>query len=261
MDSSIAICDSCKEVSLPAILYKYRKFNELNLRILTEDIVFFAAPNDFDDKKDCRPPELPPNSKVISMRYNRLAKEIHPEMNRTERRNLARRNAKKSLARCPDQLGRLLEYYYSRYCEGHGIFSVTANPYNEDMWKNYADDHKGFCIGFDSEMLASVSSGGGYVSYYDALPPIKIGIDDTRTEISKRIFNKETKWSYEQEYRFFRCWSPDDVKSGKVEREIALPKGCIVAVICGKNMPAEDIACLQEILSKYQPHSRLEIEH
>jgi hypothetical protein len=54
-----------------------------------------------------------------------------------------------------------------------GVLSLTTQCNNDSMWQKYADMHKGFCVGFDTNRLfASIKGGCGAVRYFETLPAI-----------------------------------------------------------------------------------------
>ena len=96
------------------------------------------------------------------------------------------------------------------------ICSMTANPNNYVMWTNYAEEHKGVCIGFiiDLDILKKEAIECKKVIYAKYLPvienfvyPYDFETDDfkwTDTDIRKLIFYKLDKWKYEDEWRLVK---------------------------------------------------------
>lgn len=42
-------------MEIPKTLYKFRKFNDLTIKSIIEDTIFFALPETFNDPLDCQP--------------------------------------------------------------------------------------------------------------------------------------------------------------------------------------------------------------
>ena len=247
-------------INLPPVLYKYREFNNsFHKSIITNSSVYFAAPNTFPDNKDCHPKEVFPSVSIVRKRFWELSLSEHPEMNRYERDRYVHEQIISAPILNPDIREQLIEDLFGDYCRCHGILSVTANPNNKRMWEEYADDHKGFCVGFNSSKLAMIAGGGGPVTYCDSLPEIHIWLDNQESEFLKRVFYKERKWEHEEEYRLIKVWRYDSDVTNR-DRNVQLPPDGIVSVICGKDMPIENVEVLRTLLNQYHPNASLSIE-
>lgn len=262
MEERLNIIDysDLSRVGLPPILYKYREFdNQYHTHIITGNAVYFAAPNTFPDIKDCHPEEVFPSKEIVFKRYWEMSLREFPLMPDDSRIQYIQKQVSSAPILDEGTRDGLLEALFSDYCRCHGILSVTANPSNDRMWEDYANNHTGFCVGFDSIKLASISGGGGPVHYCNILPQIRIWVDSTEEEHVKRVFFKEKKWEYEQEYRLCKTWPLFAIKQD-VERNIMLPKECIVSVICGKKMRKGEVSELELLIEKYQPQAKLLFE-
>jgi hypothetical protein len=144
-----------------------------------------------------------------------------------------------------------IEHYNNEFNDRFGVCSLTADSENSDMWEKYGNDSKGICIGFDSSKLFSVVGGGGEVIYEDELPVIDFINDDFKTKHGKNIFFKESKWTFEKEYRLHKFWEKTPTME---ERNILMPDDCIVEVILGKNITDENKAEITELIKKKYPN-------
>ena len=97
--------------------------------------------------------------------------------------------------------------------------------------------------------------GGGHITYCDKLPAIYIWVDSPEVEYEKRVFFKERHWEFEREYRLNKTW-PLSAIDYEVERNIQLPEGCIVSVICGRNIKPSDMEALKRIVAVRHPKAR-----
>lgn len=192
------------KIALPATLYKYRTLQKYHIDILINNVVYFAAPNSFDDPKDCRPPENYPDKQTV---YNYLwsqSVKANKQISFKERELIVNEQLKNSPILDVNRRKELIDNLFIDYCSCHGVLSVTANCENDKMWDDYADGHKGICIGFNSQKLASISGGGGHVNYCNELPHVNILKDSIEEEHIKRVYYKELKWEYEEEYRLHK---------------------------------------------------------
>lgn len=103
------------------------------------------------------------------------------------------------------------------------ICSFSATPYSIVMWSHYGQNHRGFCIEYDTEAIAVSDP-------YKALFPVIYSekcIDGTdfirRAFLNPRKVNldyvtlsallKSPEWKYEQEWRLVVSTLPDDENS------------------------------------------------
>jgi len=87
------------------------------------------------------------------------------------------------------------------------------------MWSHYANNSKGFCVGFYKEkLLTSLPHGAAgeviYTDNFPKLPPLKF---DEESVILKS-FVKSEKWKHEEEYRFTQIW-PDSLPT-ELDRKV-----------------------------------------
>ena len=139
-------------IVLPPILYKYRSYNDKNhLKIITSNCVYFAAPDSFADKKDCHLEEVFPSEAIVRKRIWENSFKEYPELSTVYRLRFVNNQVANAPILKKGIRDKLIEDLFANYCKCHGVFSVTANSSNDRMWKEYASNHAGFCIGFDSK--------------------------------------------------------------------------------------------------------------
>lgn len=237
----------------PKIVYKYRDWNqEHHERYIKNREVFMAPPTSFEDPLDCKIPvryDLLNDKETIAFAV-RLSKLAHPEWSRQQHRKDAREWAKQKLLKNQKFLDDYQKFYFEEYDQRLGILSVTAEPELEEMWKKYANNSTGFCVGYNSRIMFEYLGGGGNVIYKDELPILYPEPKMSWHEIKYgQVFFKERKWEFEKEYRTQKFWpNPATIK----DRQIQLPKEAFNKVILGKNMSAENrkeiIECIKEFL-------------
>ncbi len=85
------------------------------------------------------------------------------------------------------------------------LCSFTKTNKNNLMWSHYTNNHKGICIEYKPKLFDYFSNLKDYLLFekvnYSDSPPIVKGLDDLNTKIEKIIFNKQSEWKYEKEYR------------------------------------------------------------
>ncbi len=193
------------EENLPEKLYKYRSWSDKYHRhVISKRQLFYAAPTSFKDPLDCK----------TEVRYDLLSREqwlqwIEVQLRKNEPNNNDEYYRIKSLEVIEQphffDSNYLAEFNRNKFIETDkriGVLSLTANPENPEMWKKYADDSKGFCIGYKTLPLLKSLGGGGPVVYLKELPTILPEPFNTREEfIGAQLFCKLEKWSFEKEYR------------------------------------------------------------
>lgn len=223
---------------LPKIVYKYRTWNDKYHReIITDQIVFMARPTSFEDPIDCK----------LQKRYDLLTDEEifnkylqsslddpkHYNWTPHQHLNFAKDWLLNGPMRDKEYIERSQQEHFNQFDDRFGVLSLTANPENEKMWEAYSENHKGFCVGFDTKFMFKYLGGGGEVVYYDDLPIIN-AFDSFDIENFKQVFSKEMKWSYEEEYRTHKFYkSPASID----DRRIKLPKECYSKIIFGASQP------------------------
>lgn len=254
MDYRIEYIDNI-EFKHPAVLYKYRCWNnDLHKKILLENKLYLASPKDFEDIYDCNIPEkFPSRSELYTFFFDKANKD-NPEWTRQEKRRFAREWSKKSPLAKPKELSALVDKFNKEFNNRFGVLSMTLDRNNDEMWRKYANDHQGFCIGFDTNLLFDCVGGGGEVQYVEKLPVIDFVKDDFKSKHIKNIFFKEDKWSFEKEYRLHKMWKHIVTDN---ERNIELPANCIVKIILGKKMSSYEKGEIKAICKLKHPNAEI----
>src|SRR6266404_4526176 len=107
-----------------------------------------------------------------------------------------------------------------------GIFCLTRDPDNQLMWVHYAEQQKGFVIGFHTQSALFKNDGRqlGKVRY-NPTPP-----DFAEMTPEQACFYKAQQWEYEEEWRCIQMFRADQ------SRDVSLEEGDIAEVIIGSQM-------------------------
>lgn len=196
---------------LPDILYKYRNWGSTyNQRLITEREVYFSSASEFNDPFDAKFPvryDLIGDSELKD-RLRRSYKKENP----TAGYNLVEGAVQRAFdnLRNPDYLEELYERKYQANSKVIGVFSMAERRDNILMWSHYANYHKGFVAGFDTDMLFNaISPTILSVTYQDEYPTIMpgLGTDEGAHEIAQMYSVKSSLWSYEEEVRMFKMYA------------------------------------------------------
>lgn len=126
----------------------------------------------------------------------------------------------------------------------YAIFSCCKRWDSIPMWAHYANEHKGFCIGFWTKKLIDSDVFGklGEVVYQTAYPEIKprVAKKDEQLIINSFIetHTKGSAWKNEKEYRFMSNHFPQELTTE--ERRVRMEDDVFAEVILGINISSDD---------------------
>ena len=130
-----------------------------------------------------------------------------------------------------------------------GVFSVTAKNNNVLMWAHYANEHQGFCVGFDSYKLFNLFNSGRKKLNYEDKYPVISSTDDRTLKIIKMFYTKAKYWKYEEEYRLLKADYSNI--SEEIDKEI------ITEIILGYKMSTSDRRDILKLISLELPHVKV----
>jgi Protein of unknown function (DUF2971) len=210
------------------LLYKYRRFSDRTIGILTSKKLYFPRADELNDPLD---------SQIdIQLEYERAEKELSRRFSGKELTgkqfllfllNSHRFRDKES----QKKIG--LNEALQQWIRHRGILSLSKNPCDALLWAHYGGGHTGLCLGFDVSKMFSEEPLGGEVEYV-ASPryrelflslveelgefvkpwedgstyPNEVGDKFYTRQIyqitQEGMFVKSEKWKYEEEFRIVR---------------------------------------------------------
>lgn len=226
-----------QEVEKPNPIYKYRRWTDrYEKTVITHRQVFMAQSSSFEDEKDCKGRvryDLLTENQLIDLYYQASLRD-NPGHTILEHIKIANDWAKNSPLKNTKGLIRQQEEDYVDWSKRNGILCITGDPANVKMWTKYSDSHKGFCVGFNSNVLFPFFGRGGIIQYVDTLPIIfPSNIDSYMAQGIKQVFFKESKWDFEKEYRITKM---HDHHLTQKDRVVSLPPEAFKEIIFGANM-------------------------
>ena len=248
------------KAKFPPILYKYKSWvDDNNKNVLKDCSIWFSAPSQLNDKFDVR----------IGVRFD--AEEVnHPTffekvktMIRHNNPHLAPESREIEVI-SENHLDRIkadpIKWFEAVYddlrdngtFEIFGVFSLTTDPLNARMWAHYADQYKGFCVGYDTiELLRRLNMSFGPVDYRTELYLHSL-IEDKWDDM-QRYYIKEKGWEYEQEWRVLNLdFTPNRQRLVKLDRSV------IKEVYLGSDIPIDSEREIMGILkAKYNSQVHL----
>jgi hypothetical protein len=233
--------------------FKYRNFeSQFHLDLLIEEVLYFTPPTDFNDPFDCQaiiPYFYLPELEIRKILIRNFQEEGVPP-------NLIEGNVTQRLESWPrtKEQKRAESLALARLSASRlGIFSVSRDRLNILMSSHYSNNHTGFTVGFNGDMLVASLPTGEWglpteVSYGEY--PVVDPTDQTPESMEQwgNVFwTKAPCWEYEQEYRMI----------GEAKYKLKLKPGTIDEVILGINITSENRTKIMEILSSKEKKPKL----
>ena len=217
-------------------LYKYRAFNEQSLSILINKKIWCASPESFNDPFDCGA-EISYKKEVAKLL---IGKNVSPE----------------EMKRHQEEFKKGMDHDSSLKDKKVGIFSLSEVNNEILMWSHYANNHKGFCIGFERNLdnLLGKDKWTHRIIYRDDIAHIE---HKSTEQVFLEFYTKKSKkhWSYEKEWRYVQ-W-PSEPNEIITNVEMGLP-GKIESIVFGLKMPIEHKRTIINILEDEVDYYRVE---
>jgi hypothetical protein len=237
------------------IVYKFRNWgNEHHKKLLTDNIIHFASPSSFNDPFDSTIPfryDLV-SDKELMKAYCQIIKNDEPNISRQEMRKKAREELKKGIVKSPDYPEKARAIIEQFNANMFGIFSL-AGKYNDLlMWSHYANNHRGFCVGFKYELLVEFCTQYFFNKkkvlenrpvIYQEDYPILIPTKEDDVEFMIRPLSYKSKvWEYENEYRL--------IVSEGANENVVIPNEIFERIVLGCKMLPEMKNEIKEIANR-----------
>jgi len=216
---------------IPKKLFKYRNISDNSIQIIEEQKIYFSSPLNFNDPFDCS----------IPIRYDKLTEEEHtqfalqllrdlvPEKSDEEILHLINQMKKEGAFRTQESFKEMVHFQLMKLHNELGVFSLSKHRDNLLLWSHYANNHTGFCIGFDTlKLYEDTGAGIGRVTYLDDYPEIQFSGQGNINDLIVQILTKSEVWSYEDEFRFTHFEGANKLFSIRSESITDLILGCSI---------------------------------
>jgi len=265
----------CKNGGFPKIVYKYRSWKDENHKnLLFKNQIKLSSPKDFNDPFDCRIPDNLSELNTTKKRelfVNKCSEGLLEKYNEDILNKKKIELFQKLENNLEDAQRSYNKLEFADNDQYFAIFSCSIKWDNIIMWSHYADNHYGFCVGFNEEKLRE--SGHfrkeGYMFYKNKYP----SIDPLSNFTKKWSFNEKIKewqfdplktleksftktntkakeWKYEAEYRLMDNKYP--IKLNDNERIVSIKNNCFAEIILGLNFSETDKALIRKIAEEKQ---------
>jgi len=252
------------------ILYKYLSAHRVD--ILREKEIRFTEPALFNDPfesvanitsfgpdSDVLPAILKRFEDIDEEEWERVRREDRIDLSLSEFKEYVRQNPDKALEEFrktePSALNDQSRKLYELINNAIGVLSLSEKYDSLLMWAHYADQHRGFVLGFDSssDFFSPIREVGDpicvleKVKYTKNRPSIKL----SQANSQDLFLHKSEEWVYEAEWRYLRYLVEADSTRMEEGKEISLfkvPPSCFAQLILGCRMTAAAKEGFKELL-------------
>ena len=238
------------DAEIPTKLYKYRDTGDFTEAIFISNEVHFASPEKFNDPFDSvfRIQDGGKRNKdVYDSGALQAIQEKNPEWSFEVQRDAAKAVGTKIQA---DPSKKARSNFETKLANDTnriaGILSLSAQNDNILMWSHYADEHKGICIEFRTDIEPSLFTQAHPVVYDEKYPQFDLHEVVTNEELRSSaawMLTKSPLWEYEQEWRVL------DFKVRNEEK--SFPAECISGVVLGCRIPANEKQKVERWVSSF----------
>ena len=198
------------------VVYKFRDCSNIfHIDILKSGRLYCPSPTELNDPYDCK----------IELNFNDITLNdiIVYMMNRDETINKSQVETILKFHKVLDNENKIniynlkknilkgeVEFNYDKFNERYGIISFSSDIYNILLWSHYANNHKGFAIGFDGNSLGATPP-IREVIYTNEMPNLS-PFTETFFNFIKTKLTKSYHWSYEKEWRLILKLYDDELE-------------------------------------------------
>ena len=242
----MAPLESLSEVKRPRKLFKYRSMNSHgNDCLLGSSEIYFSRPSELNDPFECKPVLTADLDPAAIREYQDYLKEKHAPGAGFVRWQKVRRQAALRLSK-----SQVRQQLHDDIVERSGFFCLSAVNDNLLMWAHYSDNHRGFCLEFDTEEGDKNYFADAWpVEYSEERPSVSVTRKPDQEQLlavlNSTYLAKGKDWSYEKEFRKISFDNPGIQQ---------FPPEALTGVILGCRMTDQDRDKLCElVLSRKHP--------
>jgi hypothetical protein len=205
-------------MTTPSLLFKYAGSAPHHLDILRNLLIRFTQPDDLNDPHDCIPGIMPPAD--IGSFVDAVIERWSRDGGLAGLSQQARIHARNTLVALyeadPAALVERCFAVLQQNINQVGVLSLTTGNENLVLWAHYADNHRGFVVGFQPGYAPMIPRPGEMLGEGE-LRPVVYGSARVVVPIDEialapdTLFQKHERWSSEDEWRVVRQLAHCDV--------------------------------------------------
>lgn len=240
----------------PEVVYKYRCWHDENHRRMLENNEIYMSPAKFfNDPFDCK---LYKNYYLLDTPEkikNHIDKSMHKY---AEWMKENKKNPEEMRKIIEERTSDIIMYqvrgeYYDNIMNNQNYGTACFSKHWDSilMWSHYANNHKGFCLGFDRKKLeiSGLFGKGDYVDYIEEFPIIHPDEEEDKTQ-SLRTYRKHKLWDYEGEYRLMNIFPGEGADEKSEKRKIRVPLDFIIEILLGVDITDQDKEAIIKIANE-----------
>jgi hypothetical protein len=185
------LCRNLAKCNPPPILHRYRGTSEYAITELETHQVYLASPDSLNDTLELRAPIEVDLIKLKERMYEYALEKGSSHEEAEEDASRMNENDVQDILNGIEKIRR-----------DTGIISFSVNPLSHLMWGHYAESHKGFCIGYNTEIQPfDLARKVTYADPEGAINLIEV-LNTNADSLSDLVSCRKGKaWEYEAEYR------------------------------------------------------------
>ena len=241
----------------PEVLYQYRPPTVWAIANLSQRVLYFGSPTNFNDPYDCN---IPP-------RLDNFTDEQHKSSmdEFSQRRNLPQYEVQKGGGKVfATSFNALSPNMWKQERNSFGVACFSRRPDNLLMWSHYSGYGKGFCLAFNTRkaphifgnnLTRKVRYSKKYKDILDgnAFRSAEEGVD----LLLDFLAHKSIDWKYEKEWRAFTAIEGKNNEERDKERKIDYAPEVLKAVYFGTETDDETKERIRAIVEKTYPNAEL----
>jgi hypothetical protein len=213
-------------------LYRYRHLQggnrEYTSRIITDSVLHFASPTQFNDPFDCKVHfQTSISLDGLRRKYEEQIQKFSPNLNIEQRKAKVAQDIERMN---PDGFLEHMTRNLQMAVDRAGVLSLSASDRNVLLWSHYSAGHSGLCLKFLATDSTPLFGEAQPVQYSPEYPNVLLQ-DPPEKQVESFLLTKALDWEYEKEWRII-----DTDSSG----EKVFPEELLVGVILGSCMLAEE---------------------
>lgn len=184
------------------VLYKYGRLNENSEALFTTPTIWFSSPAKLNDPFECRPWfTFEGDRDQIVETISTILRRIYPYLTPNDATARAVGIVLEGRHRDPAIWEALRRNVVSMLGTNIGLCCLSANNDSILMWSHYADNHCGYCLGFEATDNTPFFGGAQQISYDDKFPTVDFFNTPHEQQVDLIFLTKFSGWRYEAEYR------------------------------------------------------------
>lgn len=157
------------------VLYKYGMLGEFSEALFATPNVWFASPASLNDPFECRPWfTFEGSEKTIVTRLARGLHQQEPHLSPDDAMARAFGIYREGRHRNPETWEGMRAALLLALADDIGIYCLSATNNSILMWSHYADEHRGYCLGFEAGDTTPFFGAAQEVRYSDTYPVVDV---------------------------------------------------------------------------------------